>query len=237
MQNYLDIANSGIVYLLTSLVIIFVLIQSIIFLRMAWKRGVELGITKEKMLKTVKSSCVFSIVPSLPIVISLIAIAPVLGIPFSWLRLSIIGSAPYELIAADIGAKSMGVEKLGADGYTASVFANSMWVMTIGIIWGLLLCIFFLKKYQNKMKNIQKNDSKWMTIFINALFFGMLSVFIGPPIVKGGLALAVLLSSAFIMVGLTYIAKKIKINWLNEFALSISMVAGMVLAVFYAKLF
>jgi hypothetical protein len=236
MKDYKTIANSHIVYLLCSAVILFVLIQSIIFLVKSWKRGKQLGMSREKMLKAVKTSAVFSIVPSIPIVISLISIAPVLGIPFSWLRLSIVGSAPYELIAADIGAKSMGIEKLGADGYTGQVFANSMWVMTKGILWGLLMCIFFLKKYQNRMKNIKSKDSKWMTILINALFFGMLSVFIGPPIVKGGIALAVLASSAIIMTILTFIAKKAKLGWLNEFALSISMVGGMALAILYAKI-
>lgn len=234
MKDYLSIAGSPIVYILVSVVILFVLVQSFVFLRIAWKRGKELGISREKMIKTVKTSAVFSIVPSLPIVISLIAIAPVLGIPFSWLRLSIIGSAPYELISANIGATSMGVEKLGAPGYTAQVFANSMWVMTIGIIWGLLFCIFFLKKYQNKMKNVQKKDSKWMTILINALFLGMLSVFMGSPVVKGGVPLAVLLSSAALMLGLTFLAKKAKISWLNDFALAISMIGGMGLAILYA---
>lgn len=236
MKDYLSIANGSILYILAAAVILFVLIQSFIFLSMSWKRGKELGMSKEKMLQTVKTSAVFSIVPSLPIVISLIAIAPIIGIPFSWLRLSIVGSAPYELISADIGARSMGIEKLGAQGYTSQVFANSMWVMTIGIIWGLLLCIFFLKKYQRGMKNIQARDSKWMTIFVNALFFGMLSVFIGPPVVKGGISLAVLLSSAVVMTLLTYISKKMKAAWLNEFTLSISMVSGMILAVFYARL-
>lgn len=235
-MNYLSIANSSILYILCAAVILFVLIQSIIFLRISLKRGKEIGLSKEKMYQAIKTSAIFSIIPSLPIVVSLIAIAPILGIPFSWLRLSIIGSAPYELIAADIGAKSMGIEKLGAEGYTSFVFANSMWVMSIGIIWGLLLCIFFLKKYQSKMKNIQSKDSKWMTILVNALFFGMLSVFIGPPVVKGGLSLAVLLSSGIIMTILTLIAVKNKIKWLNEFSLSISMISGMILAIFFAKM-
>lgn len=93
MNEYLDLANGNLLYLLASIVILFVLIQSIVFLRIAWKRGVEIGISKEKMISTVKTSAIFSIVPSLPIVISLIAIVPILGMPFSWMRLSIVGSA------------------------------------------------------------------------------------------------------------------------------------------------
>lgn len=234
MKEYLTTANSSIIFILAAIVILFVLIQSIVFLIAALKRGKEIGLSREKMLSTIRSSAIFSIVPSLPIVISLIAIVPILGIPFSWLRLSIIGSAPYELISAEIGAKSMGVEKLGAEGYTSYVFANSMWVMSIGIIWGLLMCIFFLKRYQNKMKNIKKDDSKWSAILINALFFGMLSVFIGPPFVQGGVALPVLLCSAVIMLFLSKIAKKFNLNWLNNFALALSMLGGMAMAIVFS---
>ncbi|QUH30473.1 DUF5058 family protein [Vallitalea guaymasensis] len=233
MKDYMEIANSNIIFILAAVLILFVLIQCVVFLVISWKRGIAIGMSKEKMMSAVKSSAIFSIVPSIPIIISLIAIAPVLGIPFSWMRLSIVGSAPYELISADIGAKSMGVAKLGAEGYTSLVFGNSMWIMSIGIIWGLLFCIIGLKWYQNKMKNIQKKDSNWLAILINALFFGMLSVFIGPPIVEGGVALLVLLSSGIIMTLLTFIGNKFKLDWINNFSLAVSMLCGMILAVVY----
>jgi len=236
MKDYMKYANSGLVYLLAGIVILVVMIQSIVFLRIALKRGQEIGMKKSTMMQTIKSSAVFSIVPSLPIVISLIAIAPVLGTPFSWLRLSVIGSNSYELIAANAGANAMGLESINDVGYNAVVFSNSMWVMTLGIIWGLLACIFLLKWYQKAMKNVQKKDSTWAEIMINALFFGMISVFLGRPIASGGIGLYVLLSSAFIMLGLTYLSKKMKINWLADFALSVSMVAGMGLAILFTNI-
>jgi len=236
MKDYLELANSGILYLLAGIMIVFVLVQSGLFLKIAWKRGLEIGLTREKMIQTVKTSAVFAIVPSLPIVISLIAMTPVLGTPFSWMRLSIVGSNSYELIAADIGATSMGIEGLGSSGYTSVVFANSMWVMSIGIIWGLLTCVLFLKKYQNKMATVRAKDSRWSEIMINALFFGMLSVFLGKPITSGGMELAVLLSSGLMMILLTMIAKQLKQNWLNDFALSLSMIAGMGFAILFTSL-
>ncbi len=231
MADYLSIANSPLVFAVCGFVLLIVLIQSAISLRIAWKRGLEIGMDKRRMRAVIRSSAVFSIVPSLPIVLSLIAIAPVLGLPFSWLRLSVIGSAPYELIAAGIGAKSMGIAELGAPGYTAQVFGNSMWVMTVGILTGLLLCIFTLKKYQGRMTAIEKKDGTWATILVNALFFGMLSVFIGPPAVQGGSKLAVMLFSAAVMVGMTLLAKRLKNRGLEEFAMAFSMLCGMAFAV------
>ena len=231
MADYLSIANSPLVFAVCGFVLFLVLVQSLVSLRIAWKRGLEIGMDKKRMRAVIRSSAVFSVVPSLPIVFSLIAIAPVLGLPFSWLRLSVIGSAPYELIAAGIGAKSMGIAELGAPGYTAQVFANSMWVMTIGILTGLILCIFTLRKYQGRMTDIGKKDGAWAAILVNALFFGMLSVFIGPPAVQGGSKLAVMLFSAAVMVGMTFLAKRLRSRSLEEFAMAFAMLCGMAFAV------
>lgn len=235
-MDYIQIANSGILYMLAGLVILIVVIQSLVFLKMAFKRGYEIGLSKKIMMEAVRTSLVFAIVPSIPIVISLMAIAPVLGIPFSWMRLSVIGSQSYELIAAGIGAKAMGVNSLGEAGYSGEVFANSMWVMSIGIIWGLVLCIFALKKYQAKMIGVKKKDSAWAEIMVNALFFGMISVFLGQPLVSLGLPLWVLLGSALIMVVMTKLSTLKPLFWLKDFALSLSMVGGMALAIFLTNL-
>ncbi len=235
MQDYLEIANSSFLFKLGALVVAFVLLQAIIFLRAAWKEGLRIGLSRELMVDAVKSSAVFSIVPSLPILLSLIAMAPVLGLPFPWIRLSVVGAAPYELLAADVGARSMGISGLGGAGYTAEVFANSMWIMTAGIIWGLTFCIFFLPKYLKKMGSIKQKDSSWGVILITALFFGLLSAFVGEPLTQGGVPLATIFSSAVIMLLLTFAIKKWKMGWLNNFALSLSMIGGMALAVLYSN--
>jgi hypothetical protein len=224
------------------LVVTFVLIQSVVFLVRAWKRGLEIGLTKNKMKQAIRTSAVLSIVPTIPILLALVAMVPVLGLPFPWIRLSIIGAAPYELVAADMGAKSMGLAGLGAEGYTAEAFANSMWVMSIGIIWGILFCIFGLKSYTKKIKNMKEKDSTWGAILIMALFFGMLSSFVAPYF--GNLAVGAngsaawipvltLVSSGLIMGLLTWTVNKFKIDWLSNFSMSISMIAGMALAILY----
>jgi hypothetical protein len=235
MADYLSIANHPLVFAVCGFVLFLVLVQSVISLVIAWKRGVSIGMDRSRMKAVIRSSAIFSIVPSLPIVLSLMAIAPVLGLPFSWLRLSVIGSAPYELIAAGIGAKSMGIADLGAPGYTAQVFGNSMWIMTLGIMTGLVLCIFTLRRYQRKMIDMGKKDSKWPAIMVNALFFGMLSVFIGPPAVQGGSKLYVMFFSAAVMLAITYVAKRMKSRSLEEFAMAFSMLCGMVFAVVLSR--
>ncbi len=243
MDNYLDVANSQFLAILGGMVFIFLLLQSSLFLRKAWNRGIESGMDKAKLKGAMRQSMVFSIVPSIPILISLVAMAPVLGIYFPWIRLSIIGSAVYELIAADVGAKSMGVSGLGGEGYTAAVFANSMWIMTLGIVWGLVVVLFFLNRIQGIISKAKDRDASWIPILIAALFAGMLSVFLGDTIAASlvamlpgstgpvGLGLPVLLISAGAMVIFGLLINRFKINWLRDFALSFSMIIAMASAV------
>jgi len=235
-MNYLEIANSGFVFVVCGIMIISVISISCIFLLKAWKRGLELGMTKDIMLRTIKSSITFSIAPSIPIVIALTAMVGILGIPFPWMRLSIIGSFQYELMTAKIGASAMGIDTLGGAGYTAQVFSNSMWIMSLGIVWGIILCIFFLKKFSSTLESAQKKDSTKVEIIINALYFGMLSVFVGPPIVSGGIQLYTLAISAMLLIVLTKIIEKYKLKLLNDFAFTLSMIGGMVFAVIYNNL-
>jgi len=232
-MDYLSVANSSLIYILGSILILFIVFQSFLFLFKAYKRGLEIGLTKEKMKIAIKSSITFSIVPSIPIVIALIAMVPKLGTPFPWIRLSIIGSFQYELIAAETGAKAMGLEGLNAVGLSPEAFANIMWVMSIGIVWGLLTCVLFLKKLEKGLNKQKKKDNLWLTILISSLFFGMISVFVGPVITTGGVPLLTMVSSAAIMLGISFITEKFKVKWLKNFALSFSMIIGMALAIFY----
>lgn len=233
---YLAIANSTLMYALAGIIILFVLIQSVLFLRKAWKRGLSMGMDKKKLVATVRSSATFSIVPSIPILLGLIAMAPVLGIPFPWIRLSVIGSVSYELIAAGMGAQAMGLTGLSDPGFDAAVLANTMWIMTIGIIWGLVFCVFFLKRYQRGLANVRKRDAAWGEILIMALFFGVIASFVGPYLITFGVPILTLVSSAAIMLSLGLIMRKTKADWLGNFALSVSMIAGMALAVWYTHL-
>jgi hypothetical protein len=88
MGNYLDVANSPAVFLIVLVPVVFVLVQAVLFIRIGI-RGMEKGTAR----KVIVNSAVFSIVPSLPIVITLAALILVLGTYIPWLRLSVIGSA------------------------------------------------------------------------------------------------------------------------------------------------
>ncbi len=234
MSDYLAIANSSQLYIWGLIILLIIFVQAILFIRLAWKEGKRIGMTSKRMLTGFRAGVISAIVPSIAIVLTFIAMIPVLGIPVPWIRLSVIGSGPYELLAAGIGAESMGVTGLGGEGYTAQVFTNSVWIMTIGAMWSSLIVFFFLKKIKKGYQKIEKRDAQWMRIISNAAFFGVVSVFMAGPITKGGLSLVTLISGATIMTICAFLVVKCKMNKLKEFALAISMIGAMFCAMLFS---
>lgn len=236
VNSYLDTANSPVMYIGVIALLVIVLWQAAVYIRKAGERAKELNIPKEKLKKAAKVACLTSIVPSIAIIVAFITLAPVLGIPVSWGRLSIIGSLSYELMAANIGATSSGVT-LGGPGYDGSAFLTSVIVMTVGSFAMLGMTIFGFKPYKNRLnRSLSKEGAKetnpWSRILMAALIVSLYCRFIAEPVAQGGMALVTMVISALLMIVFTFIIKKIpKLRWLNDFTLSICMILAMAAAV------
>lgn len=237
MKHYIQVANNKVFFICGAILISFIILQSLLFINLAYKEGLKAGLSKNKMLKAFRTGAITAIVPTLAIIVALITMVPVLGIPIPWIRLSIIGSAPYELMAAGIGAKAMGVDSLGGAGYTEQVFASSVWIMCVGSIWAIMIVTLFLKKIKTKYSKTVGSDPKWRAILMNAAFLGVFSIFIADPVTKGGLPLVTLLCGAGIMTLFAIFISRFKQNWLKEFALAFSMIGAMMCTIFFAKFF
>jgi hypothetical protein len=230
-----DFKNGIFMYALGGFVGIFVIAQSVFFLQKALKRGKELGIGLPVMKKTIASSALFSILPSVSILLGLITLSYALGLPLPWIRLSVLGAVTYELPAATAAMNALGSSI--ADPITdAKVFTAVAWVMTLGIIPPLIIIPIFLKKIQGGMISIRKKDVRWGELFMTALFLGMISAFLGMGVSGGVLPVLTLLSSALIMAVCGLLVKKCGVSWLEDFALPLSMLGAMALAVLYAQI-
>ena len=84
--------NSAFMYVIAVIIVVFVLAQSAFFLVRAWRRGKELGISTQKLKKTVISTAVFTIAPAVSILIGVVTLSKFLGIPLPWIRMSVIGA-------------------------------------------------------------------------------------------------------------------------------------------------
>lgn len=242
-----DFKNGAYLYITGVLVILFVLAQSVYFLARAVRRGKQLGISAKVMKDAAISSGTFSIVPSIPIVLAMIALAATIGTPLSWIRLSVIGSMSYETIAAGK------VLEANSGEITQAVFASVIWVMTIGIIAGPLFNLFGLKRYQARLAQIGRKDPEWSKILTDALFMGIIAVMGGQFIAKGIAAFAGLADAKMIVNGQAQLLtlatgvgfmlvfgaaiKLTKAKWLENFALPVSMIGAILLSIVYHNMF
>lgn len=227
--------NSAFLYTIAIIVISFVIAQSVFFLIRAYKRGIAIGMTKTRLRHTIISTSVFTIAPGIAVLLGVITLAKFLGIPLPWIRLSVIGAITYELPAATTTATGLGIS-LSETITDPAVYSAITWVMTLGIIPGLLLVPLFLKKIQNGIVKIKTKDSKWGDIFMTSLFLGMISAFLGMVFadirhgIQGWIPIFVLLFSALIMGICGLLIKVLKIKWLETYAISISMITSMIFA-------
>ncbi len=227
--------NSMFLYVVAICVIIFVLAQSFFFLVRSYRRGKELGISTAKLRKTIVSTAVFTIAPAVSILIGIVTLSKFLGIPLPWIRMSVIGAITYELPAATSTANALGISlsETITDPKTYSAIA---WVMTLGILPSIILPPILMKKIQGGMIKIKNKDSKWGDMFLTSMFLGMISAFLGMVFadVRSGLVgwipIFVLLVSAVIMAICGLLIKKCKMQWLETYALAISMVGAMIFA-------
>lgn len=225
-------------YGIAAAVILFVMAMAVFFMVKAWREGIRIGMDRQKMRKAVTSSLTFTLIPSVGILIGVIALSGSLGVPVPWLRLSVIGALHYETMAADVAAKAAGLTQLSAGEMTASAFVSIFTVMTIGIIWGGAFCIFGLKKYQKAvLGKVSDGQNQWGQILFNAMFIGMVCAYIGvgfADLAKGSaVSLAVIAVSALAMALFTRLHQsgKSRWRWLESFSLSFAMVIGMASAV------
>ena len=228
--------NSTFLYLIAGAVILFVLAQSIFFLVRAYRRGKELGMSVQMLRKTVVSTAVFTIAPAISILLGVVTLSKFLGIPLPWIRLSIIGALTYELPAATSTANALGITALSELITDPKVYTAIAWVMTLGILPSIILPPILMKKIQGGMVKLKAKDSKWGDIFMTSLFLGMISAFLGMVFadIRSGLAgwipIFVLLFSAILMGICGLLIKKCKMQWLETYALAISMVGAMIFA-------
>ncbi len=232
------------IYALVGIIFLYVLLQSLVALLKAMKQAKVLGFSNANINKTITSSAVLSIAPSIAILISLVVLSQVFGPWIAGMRLGTLGAVTYELPAAiNVIEGAFGADINGV--ITLEMGVTAIWVMTLGCIPPLLLVPFFYKKISTRFDQIKKRNSAWKDILMDALFLGMISAFVGyviAPITPedGGasyisiLAILVLITSALLVTVLGLLSNKEKLGWLKSYALPLSMVLSMALAIVFA---
>lgn len=237
-MGYFDVANSPLLYLLVAAGILYIVGLSAVFLRKSWKRCLELGVSRERLWAIARSSAVFTVVPSISIVIGLFTLSTVLGVPWPWYRLSVVGSVNYELMAADMVADGMGYSSVSEMTARAdySVFGAVMFVMSICILAGIVINIFAVKKIQNSMNKLKKKRGDWGAIVNSCFFLGIVAAFTPLIFASGTVYALTFLVSMGVAALCVLCMRRFKLNWMGSFIMSISLIVSMAASVFLERL-
>jgi hypothetical protein len=246
MNEYLNSVNSGMFYLIVALVLGFVTVMCFVFLIKSYRAGIKMGMDKKVLKKVITSSATFTLLPSISILLGVVALSGSLGVPFSWLRLSVIGALQYELNVAEIAANAIGLDGLKIEQMNIGAFVTIALVMTVGIIGGIICCIFFLKKYLGKISSKPKKEKKegeeskpgFGAHATTAMFVGLCAAYIGAYVGKiipregsDYMPLFTAVVAAIIMAIFEFFIQKKKMAVLENFSLAASMLIAMAAAV------
>lgn len=252
------VANSWWMYLLGVIVVIFVLAGSLFFILKSYKDAKKLNMDTKILKKTIINSAVFTILPSISILIGVVTLSGILGIPLPWIRLTVIGALHYEGVAAN--AAYEGIKSLSE--LTDVQFVTIAFVMTLGILSGPLYCLLGFKSYDKKILSKAKADSEvevkaetvevvsdenkkpkknFGDVLFNAVFIAMICSFLAVDVakvfdkeqgaVKNYVPIVVIITTFLSMFILDILQKKLKWKWLASFDLGLSMLIGMTVAV------
>lgn len=219
--------NAPILFVIVAVIIAVILAQAVFFLVRAYRRGLAIGMDKKVLNKTILRSAIFTIAPAISILVGVVVLSDKLGLPLPWLRLSVIGSLSYETIASEA---SPIIEN-------AKQYVSVAMVMTMGMLVSMFLPAILGKKINKGMISIKQKDKKWGEIFMTALFMGMISAFLGYVFggvcegLVGFIPVFVFLISAVLMALCGLLLKVTKWKWINDYALPVCMVLGMLSAI------
>ena len=249
-MSVLSQLSSPVMYLICGGIVAFVAAVCVVFAVRAWRAGKAIGMSTAVLRRVVTFSASFSVLPAVGILLGVIALSGALGIPWPWLRLSVIGALHYETQVAQGAAEQVGIHLSGSE-MTLSAFATIALLMSLCIMWGMILNLFLNKKYTSRLSRSGgvQGGASFGDAAMTAMFVGLVSAYLGSYLgqwISGNglftfsgdiIPLLTALCAGAVMALLTLIAEKKRLSRLEDFSLALSMLAGMACAALLHRLF
>ena len=237
--------NSPLIYGLYGAVVVFVVAMSLYYIVRSVRRAKALNMDMGKIKKVFTTSAVFSILPAIGIGIGVVTLIGSIGIALPAIRLSVIGSLQYETMMADGAASAIAgtMKEFIGGNITAQDFVTIATVMTIPIVTGPIVVIFFYKKFQPKVQMLSSKTSATSSGGINigdllfqVVFIGMIlgylamsltSIASGAGYVDNYYNFLAIVIAALCMYVFDLLINKCGQTWLDSFSTPFSMLIAM----------
>ena len=232
-MSFREIAESNLLYILVGVSLAIIVAIIIFYTITSYRESLKMGISKKELNTVIKSSMIFSIVPSLAIVTGLVTLVAVIGIPYGWFRLSVVGSLAYELMASNMALSALGLDITTA---TGEAFGTMMWAMCLPITLTIVLNLILVKPIHMKTAATIGGDQKWQALSQTCFMTALLCALVVPMFGTVTSALT-FVTSALCGILITVISEKTGAKWLSEFTLAISLIVAMASSLLWTNLF
>jgi hypothetical protein len=224
---------NGTLWLFAALLIGMVVVQAILFLRLALRfNSKNKLLTQEDLKSVVRTGAISVIGPGISNIVVALSLIAMVGPAVSFMRCGVIGAPPWELFMANIAAGAVGVQFNTAE-FTREVFVLCIFGMTFASAPYFINTILTLKPLDaavikglaaqsKKKKNISFIPMMGSAAMMGLLGYSIIDYFKTPP------QIAAILVSAGIAFGIVKIMSKTGKKWLGDWNMAISMVVGMV---------
>lgn len=207
-----------------------VIFMAIMYIRLAYKNAPAAGLTPQQCNKGLRIGILSSIGPSISVFVVVFSMAAIIGGPLTWMRFSIIGAAPVDLAAINLGAETYGAP-IGSEGYNLSAMASGFWTMSINSCGWLIFVFLFNHKMDAVRTKVGGGDKVWLGLISVSAMLGLFGFLSTPYILAMDDKAAACLGGALSMAILTLLGRKI--SWLKEYALGIALVMGMIIGALF----
>jgi hypothetical protein len=235
MEKTLQLATSSPVWIIALLILGIVIFQAIIFMRLATKTSQSVQLSTIEVKSAIKVGAISAIGPAMGSMIIAVSLITFLGEPLTLMRSAVIGSSAIESVGASLAAQAYGAE-LGSAGFNEQAFTTVVWTLCLGGLGWLLFVVFFIKpmsKAERKVSNNKKSKTvNLMAIISSAAMLGVFGNFASGEIVKGYTYSGVILASALTMFVLFFLSNKLKMNWIKEWSLGLSILVALTVGYF-----
>lgn len=228
-MDYLAVANSPILWACSISVFLIISAQSVIFIRAALKEAPAADMTQKEVVTAVRTGAISALGPSMAIVIVAIGLLSLFGGPAVLMRIGLIGSSTYELIAANTGAAALGLE-LGGEGFDGRAFATVFTVMSLGGAMWMLGALFIGPVMKRVDAKARKRNMTTLQVITLAALAAALGYITAQEPTKSPVHLYVLVAATVAAICLQLAAGAFNRSWIKEWSLSISMVVGLLAA-------
>lgn len=227
-----EIINSPGLWIASSIMVIAVIVQAVVFFISGHREANRLEIPKDVQIKSMRSAMITSIGPSIAMVVVLISLITVLGAPTTWMRLNDIGAARTELSVTTLSSGLLGVTP-GTDEFGVEAFTFSLWGMALNN-FGWLFVTFALTGSMSKgvAKLNQRFNPKMVKLIMSGTMFGIFGyLFINSFWGKATFSYSIVAAAVSSLMILAMNKVFRKLPRLQELSLGIAMLVGMFAAV------